>query len=169
VNDFHFLPIDGTSSSKTLLDFLAKQDLGYPRYEEWVAKAEAELRAGYKRAVVCLSGNKVVADIVWQAHKELPRIREIKNLRVAPEVRGRYVAMFLLKQAEVEDSGNCEALLCDVRARQSDTIQMLLTAGWQPFGTKALYEEGVDDVLMMKTKQERRGGLLLSARSVYGL
>ncbi len=46
---FHFRDIQERADLKELIDFLAFQDLGYPRYEEWVQRAEHELDIGYQK------------------------------------------------------------------------------------------------------------------------
>ena len=45
--------------------------------------------------------DRLVADLLWQPHKSLDGLLEIKNIRVHPNVRLRDFGRFMLKQAEM--------------------------------------------------------------------
>jgi len=88
-----------------LVNFLIKQDLGYPNYEDWVQKAESEIDSGYKRAIMAFSNKHIVGDLIYQPHKTIPLVMELKNLRIHNEFKNRYFANFMLRQAEHESKG----------------------------------------------------------------
>jgi GNAT superfamily N-acetyltransferase len=146
----HAGPIASTTEMKRLTDFLAVQDLGYPAYHAWVQRTEAELVSGWKTAVCAYSEGRLVGNIVWQPHKELPGTREIKNLRVDPLVRDRGFARFMLRQAETEQAEGIDLLIGDVREGQEMLMGTLLQTGYTPIATVNLYEPDKRDVVMVK-------------------
>jgi hypothetical protein len=148
--DFAFCSVQTSKQVKQTIDFLARQDLGYPNYDKWVQKVEAELFSGYKRAALAYSNGILVGDIVWQEHKQLPRIKELKNLRISSGARGRCLARFLLRQAEVEDSEQFDAFLGDARETQVDLIGLMRDMGYMAVSKLNLYEEGRKDVVLFK-------------------
>jgi len=148
--DFAFRSVQTSKEVKKTIDFLAKQDLGYPKYNEWVQRVETELFSGYKRAALAYSNGVLVGDIIWQQHKQLPRIRELKNLRISPGARGRCLARFLLRQAEVEDSEQFDAFLGDARETQVNLIGLMQDMGYLVVGKLNLYEEERRDVVLFK-------------------
>ena len=165
--NFAFRTPGSTQDLKQLVDFLMKQDLGYPGYEDWVQRAEYEIDKGYKIPVLAFSEGTLVGDVIYQPHKQLPRIREIKNIRVHPEVRGRAFAHFMLRQAEAENSDQFDALIVDARADQNDVITLLLRNGYTPLGQRALYGANSVDVIMVKMLDTKTGtGFLYSARAL---
>ena len=165
--DFTFRTPDSTRDLKQLVDFLIKQNLGYPRYEDWVQRTEYEMDIGYKTPIMALSGGKLVGDLIYQPHKQIPRVREIKNLRVHPGFRGRSFAHFMLRQAEVENLDQYDALIVDARADQSEVITLFMHNGYVPLGRRALYDVNTMDVVMIKvlTKKDRKG-IIYSAREL---
>ena len=100
-NDF---PLSRTDE---VVDHLLKPRLwipheNYPDYSVWLERVHAQLRAHEKRAMVALEHGRVVATVLYQRHKEHVDTLEIKNVAVEPEQRGRYIASFLLRNAELE-------------------------------------------------------------------
>ena len=130
------------------LDFLLSQPLGYPRYQEWVGRCEAELVSGYKRAILCTYDGKLAGDLVWQPHKALQGLAEWKNIRIHPDMRRRDFGRFLVRQAEAE----CGMLgaVCDVRAHDRNTVDFLLRCGYTVTATVPLYDSDQMDVVMVK-------------------
>lgn len=148
--DFSFRQIDTRKDLKILVDFLMKQALGYPNYENWVQRSEYELDIGYKHAILAFSNGHLVGNLVYQPHKELPRIIEYKNLRVHPEVRNRSFARFMLKQPEAEYRGQCDAVLADTRTDLPEMIAILRSEGYVPLVRSPLYDPNVEDLTMIK-------------------
>lgn len=151
--DFTFRTVETRRDLTKLLEFIRKQDLSYPGYQDWVARTEAEIEMGWKTGVIALSNGLVVGDIIWQPHKELNRIREIKNMRVHPLVRDRYFARFLMKQAEAESRDNYDVLMCDLREDHPEKIplmNMLVSMGYAKIYAANLYDQNVWDIVMIK-------------------
>src|SRR3989344_913366 len=82
-----------------LVDFVRKQDLGYPNYHYWVERMEAELKSGYKTALIAWDENiGMVGDLIFQTHKGASSLLEIKNMRTAPQFRDGGCANLMEKQ-----------------------------------------------------------------------
>ncbi|MBU0667464.1 MAG: hypothetical protein ABIC91_02380 [Nanoarchaeota archaeon] len=163
--DFSFRQLDTLKDLKILTNFLIKQSLGYPNYEDWVLKSEAEIDCGYKSAILAFSKNQLIGDLVYQPHKELPRFRELKNMRVHPIVRQRYFASFMLRQAETENKNAYDAIICDVRTDQPEVINLLRITGYEPILKTPLYDKNIDDIVMIKTfNKTSRQGILYKAK-----
>lgn len=130
------------------LDFLAAQPLGYPRYQDWVGRCEAELVSGYKRAILATYDGKLAGDLVWQPHKALQGFAEWKNIRIHPDMRRRDFGRFLLRQAEAE----CGMLgaICDVRQDNHETIKFLLACGYVMVKSVSLYDSEQLDIVLTK-------------------
>lgn len=74
----------------------------YPDEMDWAQKAHTEISNGTKRPMVVFSGSNLVGNVVYQRDKLDSKALEIKRISVDPSVEGRYVASFLLRQAEEE-------------------------------------------------------------------
>ncbi|MBU0461515.1 MAG: GNAT family N-acetyltransferase [Nanoarchaeota archaeon] len=164
---FTFQTVDGTRDIGRLVDFLAKQDLGYPHYDEWVQRAENELAAGYKVPIIAVSDGQIVGDVLYQPHKQIPRLREIKNLRVHPDLRRRDFAHFMLRQAEAEHPEQYDAIICDTRADQREIIGLLTFSGYVPVATVPLYGDDLPDVTLVKVFDKRiESGIMVKAQNL---
>jgi len=137
---------DSFSALKVLIDFLWKQDLGYPSYDSWVDRTRSEIDGGYKQAIVAYEDEKIVGDVIFQPHKEIVGIREIKNLRVDKDVRYRRFGSFLLRQAEWIDAAAYTLLIADFRADQNNVERLLLSEGFEITATQNLYDDKLDKI-----------------------
>lgn len=148
--DYAFRTADNTRDIVMLRDFLAKQNLGYTRYDEWIQRCENDLFSGYKTAIMAFSDSRLVGDLIFQPHKELKRVRELKNMRVLPELQGNYFARFMLKQAEKGLGIDFDLLMCDVRARETAIRKFMISAGYRETALISLYDNNAEDVVMLK-------------------
>ncbi len=89
----------------------------YPDFLDWAQKVHGELKKDVKRALIALSENNVVGVAIYQRHKKYKDALEIKNLTVRPDMRGRYIASFLMRNAEIEGRRefNSNYVLCDAK------------------------------------------------------
>lgn len=154
--DFNFRDVDSRRDLKALVDFLVKQNLGYPNYEDWIQRTESELDMGYKTAILAFCYGKLVGDLIHQPHKTITGYRELKNLRIHLEMRRRDVAHFMLKQAEFESSKLSRFMICDVPIDQKSTIRFLRFCGYIPIRETPLYSDK-PDVIMVKELTAERG------------
>jgi ribosomal protein S18 acetylase RimI-like enzyme len=130
------------------VDFLARQPLDYPKYQEWVGRAEAELFQGHKRALLAFLDGHLVADLVWQPHKQVSQLLEIKNLRVHPRVRQRDFGRFLLRQ--VETLPGFAGIICDVRENETGIRDFMVRCGYTIAAKLPLYESTKADLILTK-------------------
>jgi hypothetical protein len=149
--DFSFRTVETRKDLSRLIDFLRRQDLNYPGYQNWVARTEAEIEIGWKTGVIALSNDLIAGDIIWQPHKELKGVREIKNMRIHPSIRGR----FLMKQAEAEnrEDKNYQVLMLDLREdhpERAPLINMLMSMGYKKLCAVNLYDPSIRDIVMTK-------------------
>ncbi len=153
--DFNFTSLQDTRQLRQLMDFIHLQDLGYPKYHDWVAKAESELLSGYKGAIIAYSSGHVVGDLIFQPHKGVSTLLEIKNLRVHPDLRGREFSRFMLRQLEVEANGRYDALIGDIREDQKQLVAFSYGWGFSPIRTVPLYGDDKKDVVIVKFLRKR--------------
>ncbi len=136
--------------------FLLGQALWYPRYEDWVCgRCIPDVHSGRKSAFVAYADGEVVGNAIYQPHGELPRTRELKNLRVHPRFRRRDLAHFLIRQAEEEDRGTFDRIVCDADARQLAVRRLLLFSGYRPVCETPLYCSDNVDVVFHKEFGDR--------------
>jgi hypothetical protein len=165
--DFTFRTVQGTKDLRQLVDFLAAQDLGYPQYDDWVQRTELEIDSGYKVPIIAYSGSHIVGDLIYQMHKQLPRVRELKNLRVHESMRHRDFAHFMLRQGECDNPDQYDAIICDLRSSENTLMKLLTFAGYVPLGRMPLYDSNIEDVIFMKVfGSHAPEGLVYSAKNV---
>lgn len=155
--EFTFRELGDAGDLDKLTCFLIKQDLGYPGYRRWVERAKAEIEAEYKTAGLAFSSGTLVGDILWQPHKQFPKVRELKNLRVHPSVSHRCVAKFLLRQAEVTNPGERYAIICDASAERIDVHRLLMSEGYDVLAEQDLYGRGIERIYLKKFDRTPEG------------
>jgi len=125
----------------------------YPDFLDWLDRAALELHHGVKRGIYCYYDGKMVGAAIYQRHKTIPSFLELKNLTVLPEAGRRFVASFLVRNAEVEGSKEFKPthIVCDAK-RDNVAIQRFLTSNkYRATATIDLY--GLDagaDILYVK-------------------
>lgn len=167
MKDFRFVGEPQMQDIGNIIGILEKPRLwvprtDYPDYFDWLQKVETELQAERKRAIVAYSGHEPVGAVLYQRHKTRHAAVEIKNLSVSPDVRGRHVGSFLLRNAEVEALGfdypDCNRLVLDAKLTSTGIIAFLLKHGYQPEGVQDLYGLGAGaDLVMTKTSSPPAG------------
>ncbi len=164
---FVFSGLENRGQLRDLLDFLRLQNLGYPRYMEWVGRAEAELEAGYKQAILAFSEGRLVGNVLYQPHKSLKGLLEIKNVRVHPSVRMRDFGRFMLEQVPAENQGFIGAI-GDVRPDQPGLVHFLERCGYVQAGIIPLYDEQ-KEVLLIKPFQQNLKQVLACVTPIFSL
>ncbi|MBI3623321.1 hypothetical protein HY212_04570 [Candidatus Pacearchaeota archaeon] len=158
--NFQFRFAEDRKEIDQLAKFLLLQPLNYPDYGDWVERARTDLLSGYKNSILAFSDGFLVGDVVYQSHKQFPRIRELKNLRVHPKLRGRYFGMFMFRQAEKENLGDFDAVICDTRSDRIEVLNMTRLSGYQELLRAPIYDKNVEDVVMYKSFERTSSGLL---------
>ena len=147
--DFHFHSVGDMRELLSLRDYIIKQGLRYPQYRRWVEEAcIPDIEHGWKNAILVTSEGRTVGNIIYQPHKQLPRTREVKNMRIHESARRRDVAHFLMRQVEEEDKGTFNQILLD--AQELATIEFLQFCGYRPIARIPLYSPDTIDTVMVK-------------------
>lgn len=156
--NFTFTTDDTFKRADEIVDYLLGPRLwiprlDYPDFFAWVDRTHAQLKSEEKRAIVALSGGNVCGAVIYQKHKTEPDTLEIKNITVRPDMRGRYVASFLVRNAEVEGALDFKAnrVVLDAKKRNSAIRSFLFKGGYLPLQTMDLYALGAgEDIVYAK-------------------
>lgn len=162
--DFRFSNEQTPSNTASVVSLLEKPRLwipgtDYPDYAEWLGKTSEELETEQKRAMIAFLGHEPVGSVVYQRHKTKPTVLEIKNISVSPDVRGRYVAGFLLRNTEIEgakhDFPECTEIAVDTKVDNLAMTAFLMAQHYQPTVVTDLYGlTEVADLMFAKTVNE---------------
>lgn len=151
-----------------ILDFMLGDRLyipktDYPDYNDWLAKVHTQLKNMSKQAIVCFSSNQLVGSILFQQHQTTPTLLELKNLTISPTVRDRFIASFLVKNAEIEGKNIFHSVgsICDAKEANTAIRGFLLRLGYKILANLDLYKlhSGNDTIYFKefygKTNQHR--------------
>ena len=124
----------------------------YPDFSDWAEKAHAQLLSEKKRALVALERNNIIGVVVYQKHKKHADALEMKNLTVRPDRRGRYIASFLMRNAEIEGGREFKAkyAIGDAKASNTSMRMFLLRNGYRVLAKDDLYKLGAGEDLIYK-------------------
>lgn len=127
--------------------------MDYPDFEQWAQKVHGQLKSEAKRAMVALHQGNVVGAIIYQRHPTDPAVLEVRNITVRPDMQGRYVASFMLRNAEIEgrsDFGS-RTVVVDAKAKNHSIRAYLFKNGYRERGVEDLYGLGAgEDVVYQK-------------------
>lgn len=149
--DFNIRTVaDGRDLNRLRL-FLSKQRLWYPNYPGWVEEVcIPNIRDGWKTAIIARSQGDIVGNAIFQPHKELPRTREFKNVRIHPKFQRRDLGHFLFRQVEEEDKETFDRIILDTDIRNKGIIKFLRFCGYRPIMQLPLYCSDNVDIVMVK-------------------
>lgn len=116
----------------------------YPDFDTWAQKVHTQLKRGGKRSLVALVNGQVVGVVVYQRHTNYPNTLEIKNITVRPDQRGRHIASFMLRNAEIEGVQDFQASSVILDAKASNTSFRVFVIGqrYRPMAEMDLYGLG---------------------------
>jgi len=146
---------------KSTIEFLAGPRLWvprtqYPDFLYWLDKVEYELENQTKRGLFCYVNSELIGSVIFQRHKTNKDYLEIKNLTISPNHKKRFIASFLLRNAEIEgkrlfNSTNC---ICDAKANNINITTFLLKHHYTISGMTDLYniKSGIDNVFIKPLK-----------------
>jgi len=162
--EFRFNNDHNTAQASAVIDVLRQPRLwiptekNYPGYDTWLQKVEGQIISGTKRAMVAYFGNKTVGAVVYQRHPEIPDTLEVRNISVSPDVGGRYVGSFMLRNSELEaaahDFPGIERITVDTKQDNTGMTKFLLDHEYRLEEVRDLY--GLDaglDAVFVKTLQ----------------
>jgi len=127
----------------------------YPDFDNWLEKAHRQLKSEEKRAIVALAQGQIVGAILYQQHRSVLGMLELKTIAIRPDQRGRFIASFLLRNAEIEGMRDYATDRIWVDAKQSNQAmrKFLLSNGYRVDRTMDLYRQGSGaDVVYQKLK-----------------
>lgn len=156
--DFRFSTEESVRRADEIADYLRGPRLwiprsDYPDFEDWLSRAHTQLKREEKRAVVATTAGRIAGVVLYQRHRSLRGVLEVKNITVRPDVRGRLFASFMLRNAEVEGVADfrCSSVVVDAKAGNVEVRRLLLGEGYRPSATSDLYGLGSGpDVLYSK-------------------
>jgi ribosomal protein S18 acetylase RimI-like enzyme len=122
--DFRFTTEETFRRTDEIVDYLLGPRLwvpclDYPDYDVWVQKVHRQLKEAKKRSLLAISYGNIIGAIIYQFHELEPEVLEIKNISVRPDQQGRYVASFLLRNAEIKGCADfsSRAIVVDAKAK----------------------------------------------------
>lgn len=126
----------------------------YPDFLDWADRCVAQLKHQHKRAVLCMQGMALVGVALYQRHKQYADTLEIKNLTVLPQVRGRYIASFLLRNAEVEGQRDFASqwAVGDAKSTNYSVAQFMTRHHYAIADQRDLYQKGAGQDLVFRKK-----------------
>lgn len=144
-----FRQADSETELRAVVDFMSRAPMHYPRYEEWLERAEAQMFAGTKHVLICRCDSRLAATLTWQTHPKEPFTAELKNMRVLPEYRGLDIGRFLLKAFERDARATHSLARCDMGTGNGNAA-FFVRHGWRQVDLLDLYGSGARDVMMVK-------------------
>lgn len=127
----------------------------YPDYADWLRRVRVELGTRQKRAIIAIDGETIVGAIVYQHHQKEPDVLEIRHISVCPEMRGRNIASFMLRNLEIEgqrDFPGVTRVYCDAKPENHEIRLFLLLHDFVIVGIFDLYGLGAgEDMLFSKS------------------
>ena len=125
----------------------------YPDMNDWLQKVHSQLKSETKKVVIAISRNVIIGSLVYQKHL-VSEMLELKNLTVRPDMQGRYLASFMLRNAEIEGVRDfaVNKVICDTKANNLPVRALLEHSGYKLIGVVDLYRlSGGQDVVYTKT------------------
>jgi hypothetical protein len=165
--DFTFRSID-RKNLDDLIKFIQENNPGYPNYYPWTEKTRGEINSGTKYGYALYYYGSIAGDIIFQQHKQIKEIIELKNVRIHSKLKGRKCATFMVGQVEFEMPW--KAIITDVKLIQTDMINFLISQGYSPIAQTFLYDSHNPDVVLIKlNKQEKKESILQIVKSTLKL
>ncbi|MBI4448287.1 GNAT family N-acetyltransferase [Candidatus Woesearchaeota archaeon] len=139
---------------KSLYEFIKKFPYDYPDYLMWVEKCYRELQLGYKKAFVCKADEVIVANLVFQKHKDDSSSLELKNGRVDGGYQRKKIFSSLYNAAEAYAKENgYSRIVCDTHKDNKPVIATLKKLGFEEEAQESLYQnDKLEAVLSKKLK-----------------
>ena len=134
---------------RKLYEFVMGMPFDYPDYDEWVKKCYRELQLGYKQALVCLLGDEIIGNLIFQQHKEDPLSLELKNSRVNPKHRRKRVFTRLYRNVErYAIEKGFSRIVGDTHADNNGVIKTSIRLGFHLESTERLYDGRLESILV---------------------
>lgn len=133
---------------RQLYEFIKRFPYDYPDYLTWVEECFRELQLGYKKAFVYRVNNQIVGNLIFQQHKEDPKVLEMKNGRVEPRYRRKKIFTNLCNAIEKYARENgFKRIIADTHNDNTSIIQTLKKLGFEVETNEPLYSERLETIL----------------------
>ncbi len=144
-----------------LYEFIKKMSLDYPDYQLWVEKCKRELELGIKKGLVMRDNDKIIAEMVFQNHKDDNKILEIKNVRVDDAYRGRgYFGIFLAEAEKYARKHDLKRIMVDCHSDQIKIVETTLKYGFKLESNEKLYNDKLESILVKDISGEEKWSIL---------
>jgi RimJ/RimL family protein N-acetyltransferase len=136
---------------KRLYEFIQKFPYDYPNYMAWVDKCYRELQLGYKKAFICINDGEIIANLIFQKHKQDPKSLELKNGRVDERYRRRKIFTSLYRAVEhyAHENGFLR-IIADTHIDNQSVITTLENQGFVIEAKENLYHKDKLEVILSK-------------------
>lgn len=134
---------------RELYEFIKQKPLSYPDYSLWAEKCHRELQMGYKKGLVYRIDEKIIANMIFQPHKEDALCLEIKNGRVEYgfEGRGIFTELYHAVEKYAKEKG-FKRIICDAHAESEQVVNRFLKWGFKIESRENLYKGGLELILV---------------------
>ena len=132
-----------------LYDFIRAYPLDYPDYMLWVRKCIDELKLGYKQAFVFRHKGKIVANLVFQQHKQDSSVLELKNGRIADGFKKKKIFSSIMKQLEgYAFEHGYKRIQADTHADNYEVLKTFEKLGFKIESHENLYSANLETILV---------------------
>jgi len=144
-----------------LYEFIKKMPLDYPDYNLWVEKCKRELELGNKKGLVIRDQDKIIAEMIFQPHKDDNKILEIKSARVDENYRGRgYFGIFLAEAEKYARKNGLKRIMIDCHSDQMKIVETTLKYGFSLESNEKLYNDKLESILVKDISGEEKWSIL---------
>lgn len=131
--------------------FFSQKSLDYKGFNLWLPKALEEYRYEIKQAMLGFYENVLVSALMFQDCKHMKGFKELKSGRTLKEFSRRYFLSFEARQVEsISREEGKLGVICDARSDNEESINLLKSNGYIEVARADLYNEGYEDVVMIK-------------------
>lgn len=124
------------------------------KHDEWLERTEPRLISGEAHALFATFGRVAAGAVVFRPEPDNPTIFGIRNISIHPNFKGRRVASFALRNAELlmrDINPDVAEIIVDTKTTNLDMIAFLESQGYTPKEIVDLYGSDKLDVVLSKT------------------
>lgn len=165
--NLYFRSLQDEKEVDDLTKYLLHHDWKYSGYGDWVYKTKEQILAGDKKAIIGLMEGKIVTNIIYQQHGQFPRIRELKNMRIASCVQGRGVGTFSLKLALTENPKEFDAAILDIPEEKTLMRKIVESIGFTELAREQIYDDKRNHIIYVKEFERTPSGIFAPVKRKF--
>lgn len=132
-----------------IYEYIKLFHLNYPNYNWWVKKCKKELKSGYKKVYYIQKDLNISGVLIFQRHKKIDNILEIKNFRVSLMDKKKGIGSLLYDSLEqYAKKHNFKTILVDTHS--DEMIDFLLGKGFNIIEKEKLYSPLQIETILQK-------------------